>query len=85
MVDVLKSTLTADECLAYLELFKGDQDFLEKHGAWVLTIAGLGAGCFGTLVAYFLKSRCKKIKLCGLECDREVVALDVKDVEAVSS
>ena len=77
-------TLTADECLAYLQLFKGEQDWLEKHGAWMLTVVGLGAGCLGTLVAYFLKSRCRKIKLCGLECDRDVVELTPKDVEAVS-
>jgi prephenate dehydrogenase len=44
----------------------------------VLTIIGVGTGCLGTLFAYFLKSRCRKIKACGFECDRDV--LDAKDV-----
>ena len=65
--------------------YKGDPpDFLDKHGAWVLTIVGVATGCVGTLLAYFLKSRCKKIKLCGLECDREVVALEPQNVEVTS-
>jgi len=46
--------------------------FLEKHETFVITIIGLGGSAFGVLFAYFLKSRCRKIKVCfGLfSCDR---------------
>jgi len=49
-----------------------DASFLEKHETFVLTIIGLGGSAFGVMFAYFLKSRCKKIKCCfGLfSCDR---------------
>lgn len=56
-------------------------DFIERNGAWVLTIAGMGAACVGTVLTYFLKSRCRKIRCCGLECDRTPVELDAADVE----
>ena len=72
-------SLTVEDVIRIIGEYKGDPpDFLEKHGAWVLTIIGVTTGCLGTLFAYFLKSRCKKIKACGFECDRDV--LDAKDV-----
>ena len=78
------STLTVDDVITIIKEYKGDPpDFLEKHGAWLLTIVGVGVGCVGTLLAYFLKSRCKKIKVCGLECDRDVLALDPKEINSV--
>ena len=73
-------SLTVEDVISIISEYKGDPpDFLEKHGAWVLTIIGVATGCLGTLFAYFLKSRCKKIKACGFECDRDV--LDAKDVQ----
>ena len=59
-----------------------DPDFLEKHGAWVLTVVGLGAGCIGTVLTYFLKSRCRHIECCGMKLDRDVVQF--KDVKTIS-
>lgn len=49
-----------------------DASFMEKHQTFLLTIIGLGGSAFGVLTAYFLKSRCKKIKVCFglLSCDR---------------
>jgi hypothetical protein len=53
-----------------------DADFIEKNGTWVLTVVGLAVGCVGTVLTYFLKSRCSRIACCGGECVREVVKLD---------
>tara|TARA_B100001778_G_scaffold331430_1_gene335817 strand:- start:580 stop:858 length:279 start_codon:yes stop_codon:yes gene_type:complete len=55
-------------------------DFVEKNGAWLLTVFGLVTGCFGTLLTYMLKSRCSKIKCWGVEVHRDVVKVDSKDV-----
>ena len=62
-----------------------DPDFIEKNGAWLLTVIGLFSACMGTIFAYLLKSRCKKIKCCGLECDRAVVELDAQDIEVTKN
>jgi len=61
-----------------------DPDFIEKNGAWLLTVIGVFSACVGTVFTYFLKSRCKKISCCGVACDREVVALSPKRVEVVA-
>lgn len=61
-----------------------ETDFLEKHGAWVLTVVGLGAACIGTVLTYFLKSRCSHIECCGLKLDREVVSVkEMKSIEEI--
>ena len=81
-----ESTLTVDDLIALHQETKGDPpDFIEKHGAWVLTIVGIATGCFSALLVYFLKSRCKKISCLGLSCDRDVLDLDPKDVDVASS
>ena len=80
------STLTVDDLIALIQETKGDKpDFLEKHGAWVLTIVGIATGAFSALLVYFLKSRCKKISCWGLNCDREVIKLDANSVDLTSS
>lgn len=58
-----------------------DPDFIEKNGTWLLTVIGVLVACVGTTLTFFLKSRCKKIKCCGLACDRDVVALDPKEID----
>lgn len=58
-----------------------DPDFIERNGAWVLTVIGVGAACVGTVLTYFLKSRCRRIRCCGMECDRTPVSLEATDVE----
>lgn len=55
-------------------------DFIERNGTWLITVIGLGTTCIGGVFAYFLKSRCTRIEFCGVRCDREVLALDAKDV-----
>ena len=57
-----------------------DPDFVEKNGAWLLTVIGLVTAAVGTILTYFLKSRCKRIKCCGMSCDRDVVTLEREDL-----
>ena len=52
-------------------------DFIERNGAWLLTVTGVIATCVGGMFTYFLKSRCKHIRVCGMECERDVVSLQV--------
>ena len=61
--------------------------FLQLHETFVLSIVGIGGSAFGVLFAYFLKSRCKKIKCCfGLfSCDRVPVDLPIETIEIQSS
>lgn len=56
-------------------------DFLERNGSWLLSVVGLLIGCFSGMLTYFLKSRCRRIRCLGVECERDVVALDPKDVQ----
>ena len=65
-------------------------DFVEKHGAWLLTIFGGVGGLFSICFAFFLKSRCSKIKFGCLQCDRDVIPadqieIDSNQIEVVSS
>ena len=71
-VSILYKQMT-DLCpLQCVNLACKDPSFLEKHETFVLTLIGLCGSAFGVLFAYFLQSRCKKIKLCCgfMSCDR---------------
>ena len=56
-------------------------DFIERNGAWLLTIVGVMTGCFGGLLTFFLKSRCTTIKFCGVQLDRQVIDLAADETE----
>lgn len=43
--------------------------------SFLFSMATLCFGFLGGVLSCLLKSRCKKIKCCGCECDREVIAL----------
>jgi hypothetical protein len=53
-----------------------EPDFIERNGAWVLSLVGIIVTCFSGLLAYFLKSRCQTIRCCGCECQRDVLNLE---------
>ena len=57
-----------------------DPDFIEKNGAWLLTVLAGITACFGGVLTYFLKSRCSRIQCWGMSCVRDVVELKPKDV-----
>lgn len=52
-------------------------DFIERNGAWLLTVFGILGACVSGMFVYFLKSRCSSIKCCGMECQRDVLDLNV--------
>ena len=51
-------------------------DFLEKNSAFFLSLAAMLGACFGVLLQYLRASRCRTIKCCGMECERDVLPPD---------
>jgi hypothetical protein len=58
-------------------------DFIERNGTWVLSMVGVLSACLGTIFAYFLRSRCKTIRCCGVVCERQPVELTAAEIRAV--
>jgi hypothetical protein len=58
-----------------------EPDFLEKHSTFVITLIGSFGACLGVMFSYFLKSRCKTIKTCCFECDRDVLEIKPENIE----
>lgn len=50
-------------------------NFVEKNGAFLLTITSVFSGCISGLFVYILKSRCRTINCCwgGFTCARDVI------------
>jgi hypothetical protein len=55
-------------------------DFVQRNGTWLLSVMGVMATCTAGLFSFLLKSRCSKIKCCGLECDRQPIDITAADV-----
>lgn len=53
-----------------------EPDFVERNGAWLISVLGLSMTCVTATLVYFLKSRCTSIKCCGFECERDVLNLE---------
>ena len=61
-------------------------DWVERNGAWSLSLVGILVSCFSGLLVYALKSRCTRIKVCGCtECERDVLDLDPSQVRVESN
>jgi hypothetical protein len=45
-------------------------DWLTKHSTFTLTLIGSLSACLGVVMSYFLKSRCSKISIGCISCDR---------------
>tara|TARA_R110000822_G_scaffold18498_1_gene61111 strand:- start:472 stop:723 length:252 start_codon:yes stop_codon:yes gene_type:complete len=60
-----------------------DPTFLQLHETFVISIVGIGGSALGIMLSYFLKSRCRKIKVCfGLfSCDRVPIELPVESAD----
>jgi hypothetical protein len=69
------------ECLDPLLTCGPQPDFIEKNASFLLTLIGALSACTGVVLTYFLKSRCNKIKLGCIECDRNVVNLEASQIE----
>ena len=59
-------------------------DWVERNGAWALSLIGIFSSCFAGLLVYALKSRCVKIRCCGAECERDVLALEPSQVSVAA-
>ena len=58
---------------------------MEITESFILAVLGLIGGGGSACLVYFLKSRCKTIKCCCVECDREVLPNIVASVHPSSS
>ena len=71
------------ECIDRALICESPPDWLEKHNGFVLTLVASLSACFGVIFSYFLKSRCSKIKCCGLECIRTPIELKPDQIEVI--
>ena len=53
------------ECLTF-----DSDDWLTKHSTFTLTLVGSLSAALGIVMSYFLKSRCSKIQIGCISCDR---------------
>ena len=51
-------------------------NFIQVNGTWVLTFTGLISACVGTTFVYFLKSRCTKVSIGCINCERDPISED---------
>ena len=60
--------------------------FLKENQTFLITIIASVSGCLGLTFSYFLKSRCKQIKIFWgcLSCDRTVLELPIESVNVES-
>lgn len=53
-----------------------EPDFVERNGAFILSMLGIVMTCISGGMVYMLKSRCRTIRCCGVECERDVLDLN---------
>jgi hypothetical protein len=73
------------QCINRELICESSPDFLEKHGAFFLTLIGIVSTGLGLVLTYFLRSRCVEIKCWGIFCKRKPLNLDIADVEITSA
>ena len=59
-----------------------EPDFIERNGAWLLSVLGIVSACCTSVLVYFLKSRCRTIKCCGVECERDVLEVSSASLDS---
>ena len=59
-------------------IHRDEPDFLEKHSTFVITLVGCLSALVGSVFSYILNSRCKTVKTCCFNCERDVIP--AKDV-----
>lgn len=50
-----------------------EPDWVQRNGTWVLSMVGVLGACASGLLVYMIKSRCTRIRCCGIECERDVL------------
>jgi hypothetical protein len=68
------------DILCPLECVRED-DWLEKHSAFLITLIGSISAVLGVVFTYCIKSRCKNIKTCCISCDRDVIEIKNEDIK----
>ena len=49
--------------------------FIQENESFILTLIGIIGGGLGVLLSYFLKSRCTRIKLGCIHCERQPLSV----------
>lgn len=58
--------------------------FIQENESFILTLIGIFGGGLGVLLSYFLKSRCTRIKLGCIRCEREpIVVTEIDNVNNI--
>ena len=60
------------------------ESFVTNNGAFILTFTGLISAGLSACFVFILKSRCSKIEVCCLKCDRDVISEDALPQVAMS-
>ena len=68
------------EILCPLECVRED-DFLDKHNAFLITLIGSISAVLGVVFTYCIKSRCKNIRTPCISCDRDVIEIKNDNIE----
>lgn len=42
--------------------------------SFIIALVGIGSACVGGFLTFLLRSRCRTIKCCGVECERDVLS-----------
>ena len=66
-----------------MRLLHEDHDFIERNGAWLLSMVAAVGACLSGLMVYMMRSRCTEIEFCGWKCKRDVLPPDSIKVEDV--
>jgi hypothetical protein len=63
------------------------EDSLNGSEQFMLITGGIAAAgaCLAMILQFILKSRCSRIRCCGVECDRQVLDISASDAELGNS
>lgn len=63
------------------------EDSLNGSEQFMLITGGIAAAgaCLAMILQFILKSRCSRIRCCGVECDRQVIDITASDTELGNS
>lgn len=57
-------------------------NFIELNSGFLITFTGMLIGCVSGTLVYFLKSRCTRVNICCMNCERQPINEDhLNDVE----